>query len=109
MITEKQFLEALEIVKAYQKQVNDLVDKEVGKQLPESIIDLDLSINAFNSLVRLFNANGANYDLINWYEVKLKDYVSVITVANLKRVRYCGPKSIKQIIEVFKEYGIDIK
>jgi DNA-directed RNA polymerase alpha subunit len=122
MVTEKQYLKALAIVKAYQKQINEQVDNVAPKTEMQDwkIEDLDISVRAFNVIVGAIRdvarKERDQQGVLDYLEVArnkqgstLKEVADYITIRDLRNVRNCGIKTMEEIKNVFAKCGLKLK
>jgi DNA-directed RNA polymerase alpha subunit len=122
MVTEKEFLKAIEIVNKYKLQVYNKCEEmklELNKNnITNSLItketlisDLDLSVRCFNAL-RALCLNNEDMKNLKWSylvcEVTIGHFEN-IKKYDLYRLRNIGKKSIKEIEEVFLQAGVSLK
>jgi DNA-directed RNA polymerase alpha subunit len=106
MITEKQCLEALELVKNYFRQIGceNVIDTKNDKRNVNLYFDSDLSVRALNAL----NLNSEKLGLgINFKKCFVKD-LAKISRNNLFKIRRVGSKTIREIELLCAEAGIEM-
>lgn len=73
-----------------------------------SIDDLGFSTRAINVLTKIYpySVQGMSYKTLNTMDYKSIEYLRTIELNKLKKVRGCGEKTLKEIEDKFREYGI---
>lgn len=110
MVTYKEFLEALEIVKEFRKQISDLhmdvenkvgtISKFVGVDKDTKIYRLPLSLRAMNVLKKM--------DQIDFLDGTAED-LAKISMKELSRTKDAGRKTIDEIRELCLFANLEMK
>lgn len=99
-ITNEEFLNAVEIVNRY----TDNLNKKIGyKKSKDLFYDVDLSVRLRNALIKHINLD-LNLEIYNF---KVSD-LSKTSQWNLVRCRNFGKKCMNELLEVCKEYNVDL-
>ena len=91
MITYKEYLQALEIVKAYHKQLQNDIDGVHLTPIREYVINADCSVRLKN-ILRLIERGD--------YEKCHEKYIENIVSKKMNRIRGCGKKCILEFIKL---------
>lgn len=101
MITEKEFLNALAIVKEYRRQVLIMTEEAaLSNYLDYPMRDLDTSMWLHRSLARYpWNCNG---------DEKIKDLAS-LRMSEMRKIRGFGKAQEKELLNLCNNIGIKLK
>ena len=91
MITDKEYLQALEIVKAYHKQVENDINGVHLTPIREYVLNCDSSVRLKNILVLIESGD---------YKECHEKYIENIVPKKMNMVRGCGKKCIMEFIEL---------
>ena len=102
-ITEHQYLEAMNIIRAYKQQCLDVVfeiDKidDITLLRRTRLVDTDLSVRALNGLVAL------GYDT---YKITVED-ISRVPLNKLRKLRQIGTRTLEEIAELCNRAGLNV-
>lgn len=106
-VTEKQFLKAMGIVKAYKVQCEqsiEEIDNEINDKSNVLLSDVHLSVRAFNAI----KANAKSLGLPEYAKIKMYHF-GVFSISELKRVKDFGQRSLNEIQDLCKEHGVSLK
>jgi DNA-directed RNA polymerase alpha subunit len=102
-ITERQYLDAMILIRAYRQQCLDIVyeidkidDITLLRRTP--LIDTDLSVRALNGLKAL------DYDL---YKITVED-ISRVPLYKLRKLRQIGTRTLEEIAELCERAGLNV-
>ena len=91
MITDKEYLQALEIVKAYHKQLQNDIDGVHLTPIRNYVLNVDCSVRLKNILILIERGD---------YEKCHEKYIENIVPKKMNRIRGCGKKCILEFIEL---------
>ena len=83
MITQEKYLQSVQIVKEYHKQVQNLIDSIKLTPIDEYIYNVDCSIRLHN-IIKQCN----------------EEYIENIDIKKMRNIRGCGRKTILEFIEL---------
>lgn len=102
-ITKEEFLNAVEIVNRYTNDLNKKIGVINYDQSKDLFYDIDLSVRLTNVLI-----NHINDDLgMSSHNFKVSD-LSKTSQWNLFRCRNFGKKCMVELLEVCREYNVDL-
>ena len=91
MITEKEYLQSLEIVKAYHKQLENIINGVHLTPIREYVLNRDSSVRLKNILVLIEGG---------YYKECHEKYIENIVPRKMNRIKGCGKKCILEFIQL---------
>jgi len=106
-VTEKQFLKAMGIVKAYKVQCEqsiEEIDNEINDKSNVLLSDVHLSVRAFNAIC----SNAKKLGLPTYDKIKMYHF-GKLRISEIKKLRSIGERSLEEIKILCKEYGVSLQ
>ena len=108
MITEEEYLKALQVVKAYQKQVNKKYNLLIGRE--SLLTHIDMSTRTRNCIIGYIKKYATEKsELEDILATTVEDFHGIFSKHQAKDVRNLGKAVLEEINTVFKTCGLQEK